>query len=108
MSILRSLWLGQFSLRVSFWVFYVLGYLISVGLTSLISPLFHTQPWRLLSVLVLIIPYNIASTVGVLRSANSYTSAKGWSFLTQIIVCLWEARIVWSVVAGTLRAAPEF
>ena len=108
MIILQRLWRGEFSLRVSFWIFYVLGYLISVGLSSVISPLFHIQPWRLLSVLILIIPYNIVSTVGVLRSANAYPSAKSWSFFTQIAVCLWEARIVWSLAAGTLRAAQEF
>jgi len=108
MTVLRKLWQGHYSLPLSFWVFYLGGYLTCVGLTFIVSPFFTTQPWRLLSVLVLTVPYNIVSTAGTLRSADASPQESWWPILTKIVVCLWEARVVWSLTSGTLRALREF
>ena len=105
MTVLKKLWRGQYSLPVTFWIFYVLGYFGSVGLTMLVSPIFQTQPWRWLSVIVLVAPYCIVTTVGVLRSADAYPLARGWPVLAKIAVCLWDARIIWSLGKGTLQIA---
>lgn len=107
MTILGKLWRGQYSLRVTFWIFYIFGYFASVVLNMFVSPIFNTQPWRALSVTALILPYNIASTVGVLRSADAYPLTRWWPNLAKIAVCLWESRIVWSLANGILRAVKD-
>ena len=104
MSVIGKLWRGQYSLPIAFWVFYVVGYFGSVVLTWVVSPLFGTQPWRMLSVLAIVLPYNIVSAVGVLRNSES----GWWPTLAKIAVCLWEARIAWSLVNGTLRGIKEW
>lgn len=91
-----------------FWGFYVAGYLVSLGLIALISPLFHTQPWRLLSLLILLIPYNVVSTVGVLRSVVAYPGGRWWPILTIIFVCLWESRLIWSSFRGVSLGVAEW
>ncbi|MGH8721404.1 MAG: hypothetical protein ACREU4_05440, partial [Burkholderiales bacterium] len=76
-------------------------------LVVLISPYFDTQPWRLLSVLVLILPYHILSTVGVWRSANAYPLTQSWPVMAKIVVCAWVARMLWSLSGGAMRAVAE-
>lgn len=106
---IHKLWRGQYSLPVTFWGFYVFGYLVTYLLVALISPQFNTQPWRLLSVLILILPYNILSAVGLFRSADAYPRTRWrWGAVAQICLCLWEARVAWSLANGTIRAIGEF
>jgi hypothetical protein len=95
-------------LLVAFWVFYVLGYFASAFLTIVVSPLFSTQPWRMLVVLILLVPYNVLSTMGVLRSADAYPLSRGWPMLAKVAVSLWEARIAWTTIKGFLRAIGEW
>jgi hypothetical protein len=70
-SVIGKLWRGQYSLPIAFWVFYVVGYFGSVVLTWVVSPVFGAQPWRMLSVLAIVWPYNIVSAVGVLQNSES-------------------------------------
>lgn len=107
-NVLGKLWRGQYPLWVMFWGFYVAGYLVSFGLMVLVAPQFNTQPWRFLSVLILLVPYNVVSTVGVLRSVAAYPRGYWWAILTGIVVCLWEARLIWSLSRGTWTGLTEW
>jgi hypothetical protein len=101
--ILDKLWRGQYSLWITFWIFYVAGYFASSFLSIFVSPVFSTQPWRILCVIALIVPYNIVSTVGVLRSADAYPLTRWWPNLAKIAVGLWDTHIAWSLIKGVLR-----
>ena len=103
----RKLWRGEYPLWVAFWLFYVLGYLVSFGLVASIAPLFHTQPWRGLVVFLLIVPYNVVSTVGAWRSANSYPLTRWWPRLAQACVVLWDTRLAWSMANGVMVTITE-
>lgn len=105
--ILRKLWSGQYSLPITFWGFYVGGYIATFILTWFISPLFHTQPWRAMIVFILLVPYNVVSLVGFYRSSHSYPLARLWPTLAKVFVCLWEARFVWSMIRGFMQAISE-
>ena len=108
-AILRKFWRGQYPLWVIFWGFYVFGYLVSLGLIALISAQFHTQPWRLVSLVILLVPYNVVSTVAVLRSVAAYPRGRWWwPILTTIVVCLWELRVIWSVFRGVSKGLTEW
>lgn len=107
-SALGKLWRGQYPLWAMFWGFYVLGYLVSFGLLVLIAPQIHAQPWRLLSVLVLTVPYNVLSTAGVLRSAGDYRGSRWWSVPAIIFVCFWELRLILSLYAGVSKGLTEW
>jgi hypothetical protein len=105
-AIFWKLWRGQYPLWVSFWGFYVVGYFVLSALSIHISPLFHTYPWRPISVVVLIVPYNVVSTVGLWRSAFAYvTSARGrlWPLAATVTVALWDLHIILSLERGFMR-----
>jgi hypothetical protein len=106
-AMVRKLWQGKYPLIVAFWGFYVIGYLISFGLVMRVSPLFETQPWRFLSVMILIVPYNIISTVGVWRSAKAYPFTRWWPVWAQICVGVWEVRVSWSILTAIERGITE-
>lgn len=108
MNPIRNLWRGKYPLWLTFWAFYVLGYAVSVGLTALITPNFHTQPWRWLSAMLLVVPYSVLSAVGVWRSADAYPLTRWWPNMAKICVMLWSARIAWSMSLGTMRALAEW
>lgn len=92
---------------MTFWGFFVGGYIATFILTQLIGPLFHTQPWRATIVFILLVPYNIVSLVCFYRSSHIYPLARFWPTLAKVFVCLWEARIVWSLIRGFMQAASE-
>jgi hypothetical protein len=98
-----KLWRGRYSLAVAFWVFYALGYLISVGLVTLISPLIVAYPWRPIAVAALILPYNAVATVGVWRSADAHPDQRNWPAFAKIAVFCWEALVILSFARGTAR-----
>lgn len=104
MRILLKLWQGGYSLPVTFWGFYVAGYFATAGLVILISPMFATQPARTISVLLLILPYNTLSTVGVWRSADAYELTKWWPVTAKIAIVLWGAYILSSLGLGGIAA----
>lgn len=105
MRILLKLWQGEYSLPVAFWGFYVAGYFATALLVIFISPLFVTQPARTISVLVLILPYNTLSTIGVWRSADAYELTKWWPVMAKIAVMIWGAYILSSLGLGGLDAS---
>ena len=107
LSVLTKAWRGGYPLSVMFWVFYVGGYAVSVILTLIISPLFQVQPWRAISVLILIVPYNVFSTIGTLRSVSTHPFMRFWSTAAKICIVLWEARIMWSLDQNMARAVME-
>lgn len=102
MSILLKMWQGGYSLAVTFWGFYVAGYFATALLVIFIAPQFTTQPARTICVLILIIPYNTLSTIGVWRSADAYELTKWWPIMAKIAVILWGAYIVSSLGLGGL------
>jgi hypothetical protein len=102
------LWRGQFPLIVAFWGFYVAGYLATAAvLLPLIAPLFNAQPWRLIAVILVVVPYNVVSAVGVWRSANAYPLTRWWPRMAQAVVMLWELWVAWSMTRGVLSAIAE-
>ena len=103
-----KLWRGEYRLLFAFWGFYVGGYLVTaVGLLPLIAPHIHAQPWRLIVVLLIVVPYNIVSGVGVWRSADAYPLTRWWPRMAQAVVILWGLWIAWSMGRGILRAIAE-
>jgi hypothetical protein len=103
MGFIRKLWWGQYPLALSFWGFYVFGFLVAAALAVLVTlPLWATQ-LRPVSYLVrdgLFAFYWIVATVGVWRSADSYPHTRLWPILAKIVVCVWSARLVWSLANG--------
>jgi hypothetical protein len=92
---------------MAFWAFYVGGVLVTPALLALIAPLFHAQPWRLIVVWLIVVPYNVVSAVGVWRSADAYPLTRWWPRMAQAVVILWELWIAWSMLLGLLRAIAE-
>ena len=88
---LRSFLRGDYSLAASFWLFYVLGFLIaSIVLVLVGSALYrlHLEPFG--RVLLVSIPlYPLFAAVGVWRSATAYPftgAARFWAWAAKGIV----------------------
>lgn len=105
MGVLLKMWTGSYSLPVTFWGFYVGGYFVTALLVIFITPHFPTEPGRTFSVLVLIVPYNTLSTIGVWRSADAYELTKWWPVIAKIAVVLWGAYILATLGLDGLKVA---
>ena len=106
MNILIKLWWGKYSLRRTFWLFYVLGFPLTWAVASVIYlPFFflHIRTLGFIATFLCFFAYFIITSVGVWRSADAYPftgAARFWAVAAKGIVCLFAARILWSWVNG--------
>ena len=89
---LRALWHGQFPLARVFWLYAVVyGSVanliativtfaaLSAGVPGVVAAVIHMLP----------LPYNIAVSIGVWRSADRYRGLPLWALLARLVVTLW-------------------
>ena len=106
MSTLAKLWWGRYSLRRTFWLFYVLGFSITWFVTAVIYVPFFFLHVRTLGFIVAFLCfafYFIVSSVGVWRSADAYPftgAARFWAVAAKGVVCLAVIRVLWSFANG--------
>jgi len=88
MSALRRLWRGDLPLAQAFWNWAVLGGIAVNGLTSILFLVLIIADSIVLAFVVgyaLSVPYNVAVTVGVWRSAARYEGERRWADLARIV-----------------------
>jgi hypothetical protein len=106
MNILTKLWWGRYSLRRAFWLFYVLGFLITWLIAAIVYiPFFflHVKTLGFIAAFLLFSVYFVISSVGVWRSANAYPftgAARFWAVAAKGVVCIAVARLLWSLADG--------
>jgi hypothetical protein len=105
-NLLAKLWRGHFSLRRSFWLFYVTGFFICwmvAGILYLPFFFLHIRTVGFIEAFLCFAFYYVVTSVGVWRSANAYPytgAARFWVVATKGIVCIVAARILWSWANG--------
>ena len=100
---INKLWLGEFSLAKTYWLFYVIVW----GLFSLPIRWFSATTERLqaeyaniaMISLCLFVAYGSIALVGLWRSASKYQGSKLWSVLAKIIVCIGVLIQIFTILA---------
>ena len=91
MNHIGRLWRGELTLQDAFWNWAVFGGLI-INVVSSVLFLFLITADRLIAALIFgyafPLPYNLAVTVGVWRSAERYTGEHRWARLAQIVTAI--------------------
>ena len=109
MTILRKLWLGQYSLPITFWVFYALGFFAALCLFAIIlagSYYFRLGAIGFIIGFVVLNSYWFIAAVGVWRSAavgmaSSNWMVRAWAIAARVVVFLAFARaLLWLVDGG--------
>ena len=94
---LRRLWHGQYSLRQSFWGFYVIGGFLIVGVAGGVSGVFiffNAQPMGAVAAAVIIVGYVLVATVGTWRSASNYPLTRWWPTLAKFVILIWTTYLI--------------
>lgn len=89
---LRTLWHGQLPLARVFWLYAVVYGSVANLLATIVTfaALSTGVPGFLAAVIhVLPLPYNVAVSVGVWRSADRYRGLPLWALLARVVVILW-------------------
>jgi len=101
--ILKKLWLGNYSLSKSYWLFGNVVPLIFFIVLIILALFFQEQPIDalinlklapaklyqkiiLLIIMIIFFIYSVISTVGIWRSSNKYERKKYWSVLAKITI----------------------
>jgi hypothetical protein len=103
MSVLRKLYWGEYTLRRSFWGFYLAGYLGVSALAGVISGFFiviGARPLGILFAAIVFGSYVFTATVGVWRSANKYPDTPWWPALAKFVVLVCTGVALWKLVNG--------
>lgn len=103
--LLTTLWRGEAPLVITYWLFGFLGSLVIYGIST---ELFNATSSKLarLSILAVIVAYQVFVTVSIWRASKKYKGKRGYAVLAQIAVFLgWFSSIPKIILAVLLVVA---
>jgi hypothetical protein len=102
----EKLLFGEYSLPVTFWIFYIVGSLVSLligGIAGLFVGMMMSGPLAVFATTAIIFGgYFLIASIGVWKSAGSYPGMRLWSLIARIIVVVVGISTVYHNVASNL------
>jgi len=103
--LLKTLWLGEAPLVITYWLFGFVGSLVIYGLSTELFDAINNKLAKL-SIVALIVAYQVFVTVSIWRASKKYKGKRGYAVLAQAAVFLgWFSSIPKIILAVLLVVA---